>query len=385
MKAKRAPKTLPYHPLANLFPLLQGRDYESLCANIAANGQLHPIVLCDGKILDGRNRYRACIDLKIEPWLDGDAPVDPLGYVLASNLHRRHLNESQRAMVAARLATMPVGRPDNSANLRTTQAEAAALLNVSPRSVTAAERVQAHAATAIVARVDAGEIAVSVAANVAKLSLPEQTRLAHASEAELRGAGKKAGRAQRERDLAQATARASSELGSKLYGVIYADPPWRFEPYSRETGMDRAPDNHYPTMTLAEIGAIEVPAAADAALFLWATMPMLPDALTIMAAWGFSYRSGFIWIKDKIGLGYWARNRHELLLLGTRGNIPAPAPGDQYDSVIAHATEQHSAKPLIFAEMIEQMFPNTALLEMFARSPRAGWDVWGNESAKVAA
>jgi N6-adenosine-specific RNA methylase IME4 len=186
----------------------------------------------------------------------------------------------------------------------------------------------------------------------------------------------------RERDLAAATVRAAAALGSKVYGVIYADPPWRFEPRSRTTGMDRAADNHYPTMTVDKLKALAVPAADDAVLFLWATSPMLPAALEVMAAWGFTYKSHQIWLKDRTGTGFWFRNRHELLLVGTRGDIPAPAPGTQYDSVLALGVGEHSAKPAGFAEMIEELFPTVPRVEMFARpGERAGgWDYWGNEA-----
>jgi N6-adenosine-specific RNA methylase IME4 len=191
---------------------------------------------------------------------------------------------------------------------------------------------------------------------------------------------KKERRSDRETKLAEATQEASRRVGHTLYGVIYADPPWRFEPYSRESGMDRAADNHYPTMELADICAIVPPAADHCALFLWATVPMLPQALQVMAAWRFTYRTHFVWVKQNAGTGYWNRNIHELLLLGTRGNVPAPAPGEQFLSVIEAPLGEHSAKPEAFAEMIEEMFPHATLLEMFARGPRLGWDVWGNEA-----
>jgi N6-adenosine-specific RNA methylase IME4 len=148
--------------------------------------------------------------------------------------------------------------------------------------------------------------------------------------------------------------------------------------------MDRAADNHYPTMTLDDLLVLPVPAASDAVLFLWATVPMLPEALDVMAAWGFAYKSHYVWVKDRIGTGYWTRNQHELLLIGTRGDIPAPAPGEQYASVVSAAVGEHSAKPAMFAEMIEEMFPNLPAVELFARGPRLGWTVWGNE-AEVAA
>ena len=126
--------------------------------------------------------------------------------------------------------------------------------------------------------------------------------------------------------------------------MILADAAWRFEVWSRETGMDRAADNHYPTMTTEEIKALDVAAIAapDSVLFQWATVPMLPAALEVLKAWGFEYRSHFAWIKDRVGKGYWNRNKHELLLIGARGKIPAPAMGDQWESAIEAAVGEHS-------------------------------------------
>ena len=130
---------------------------------------------------------------------------------------------------------------------------------------------------------------------------------------------KKVARDKRERELGAKVA----ALPQKKYGVIVADPEWRWEPWSSETGMDRAADNHYPTSCLEVIKARDVPsiAASDCVLWLWATIPMLPHALDVMSAWGFDYVSHYVWGKDKIGMGYWARERHELLLIGTRGRF----------------------------------------------------------------
>ena len=203
---------------------------------------------------------------------------------------------------------------------------------------------------------------------------------AERSAADLRTRVKQLRRQTREREFSEITKAAMDVLNVKRYGVIYADPPWRFEPWSRETGMDRAADNHYETMSLDDIKAMAVPAASHCVLFLWATAPMLPEALEVMAAWGFSYRSHCVWVKDRVGTGYWFRNNHELLLVGTRGEVPAPAPGEQYTSVLAANVGRHSAKPASFAEMIEDMFPNVPAVELFARGARLGWDVWGNEA-----
>lgn len=172
-------------------------------------------------------------------------------------------------------------------------------------------------------------------------------------------------------------------LPNKRYGVIYADPEWRFEVYSRETGMDRAADNHYPTSETDKICARPVKgiAANDCALFLWATVPMLPDALRVMDAWGFAYKSHIIWKKNRIAHGYWFRNQHELLLVGTRGDgLPAPAHGTQFPSVIEANVGAHSQKPEEFYLVIESYFPNLPKIELNARRARDGWDAWGLEA-----
>jgi len=171
-------------------------------------------------------------------------------------------------------------------------------------------------------------------------------------------------------------------LPDKKFGVILADPEWRFATYSRDSGLDRAADNHYPTSETDAICARPVGdiAAPDCVLFLWATAPMLPDALKVMGAWGFEYKSHTIWKKDRIGTGYWFRNQHELLLVGTRGKIPAPAMGTQSASVIDAPVAKHSQKPDCFYELIEGYFPTLPKIELNARRPRDGWESWGNEA-----
>jgi N6-adenosine-specific RNA methylase IME4 len=184
-------------------------------------------------------------------------------------------------------------------------------------------------------------------------------------------------------------ARLEAELGAKQralpfkrYGVLYADPPWRFKPYSRVTGMDRAADNHYATMTLDAIKSLDVPgiAARDSVLLLWATWPMLPQALEVMSAWGFTFKSGLPWVKPRHITGYWFWSRSELFLVGTQGRVPAPAPGTQWQGLIEAAPREHSRKPDEAYRLIEHYYPSLPRIELFARRVRAGWDQWGAEA-----
>jgi N6-adenosine-specific RNA methylase IME4 len=122
-------------------------------------------------------------------------------------------------------------------------------------------------------------------------------------------------------------------------------------------------------------------AADDCVLFLWATAPMLHQALAVMTAWGFDYRTHAIWIKDRIGAGFWFRFRHELLLLGVRRAVPCPAQGEHWESVIEAPRSAHSEKPDAALEMIEAYVPNLPKIELNRRGePRPGWRAWGNDA-----
>ena len=172
------------------------------------------------------------------------------------------------------------------------------------------------------------------------------------------------------------------------FNLVYADPPWEFRTYS-DKGKDRDPSNHYPTLTDQEIAAFRLENGAlltdciadDALLFLWCTPANLLRALEIMEAWGFEYRSHMVWVKDRIGTGYYTRQKHEPLLIGRRGNPPTPIEAPA--SVIEAARNAHSAKPHLFRETIERMYPAWAeqnRIELFARQAAPNWTVHGYEA-----
>ena len=166
------------------------------------------------------------------------------------------------------------------------------------------------------------------------------------------------------------------ELPTGAFEVILADPPWRYQ--FSET-QSREIENHYPTMDLDDIKNLNVPSADDSVLFLWATAPKLEEALEVLNSWGFTYKTCAVWDKEKIGMGYWFRGQHELLLVGTKGSFPTPEPSARFSSIIKEPRSTHSTKPKVIYEMLEAMFPGRTYLELFCRTPRDGWEVWGNE------
>lgn len=376
-----------FHPLADLFPLMQGREYDELVADIREHGLREPITTLDGQILDGRNRWRACEAAGVHPTLVEFDGADPLAWVVSLNLHRRHLDESQRGLVAAKLANLPRGTNQHAQICAPTQTAAAELLNVSRRTVQAAREVLDHGSDELIAAVESGKVSVSAAADVAELPMPVQSEIVARGEREILEAARRIraekSETRREERIQKVAAMANPtpELAtSSRYPVIYADPPWRYE---HAESVSREIENHYPTMDLDAICALPVSTLAtdDAVLFLWATSPKLAEAMRVVEAWGFTYRTCAVWHKPQIGMGYYFRQQHELLLVATRGDIPAPSPAARPGSVITADRGKHSAKPSEFAEVIERMYPTLPKIELFCRAPRDGWSVWGNQSA----
>lgn len=419
-----------FHPLANLFPMMGPGEHAELVEDVRVRGIRNKIVLHEGKILDGRNRYLAGIAAgRLTPGVfempgggeylpDFRAFIEehdgkPLDFVLSTNLHRRHLSESQRAMVAAKLegyrhgGARSDGAADQDANLPVesialTRSEAAEIAKVSPRSVASAKVVIEHGAPELAEKVDRGEVAVSLAAELARLPVDEQREvMRNADPAALykvvkeqhaiRQQAKKARRAEREQQLGEKIAEANAALpamvaAGKRYGLIIEDSEWPWTSYSEETGMDRAEENHYPTSSLEEICARPIGdlAADDCVYLLWATPSRLLMAIDVMKARGFVYKTSFVWKKllpgKMPGRGYWARFIHEYVLIGVKGSPPCPALGEQWDSLFEAPRGANSVKPPTMHEWAERFYPNVPKLECNAREAREGWDVWGAEA-----
>jgi N6-adenosine-specific RNA methylase IME4 len=189
-------------------------------------------------------------------------------------------------------------------------------------------------------------------------------------------------------DAEEASAAAKEAAGpfpAGKFGVLLADPPWLYE--FAETNS-RKIENHYPTLSAEEIAALEdsegrkatdLP-AEDCMLFCWTTSPKLREGLEVVEAWGFDYRTCMVWVKDRIGMGYYARQKHELLLIARRGEPAMPEPEDRPESVFeAPRGRRHSAKPECVYQTIEAMYPDVPKVELFSRTSRRGWASWGND------
>jgi len=174
-----------------------------------------------------------------------------------------------------------------------------------------------------------------------------------------------------------------NNLPDKRYSVIYADPPWSY----RDRSMNRGGSaRHYETLLVKDVMLLPVQriSASDCMLFLWTTCPILPVALSVMTAWGFSYRTvAFVWVKTTgkgdlaWGMGHWTRANAELCLLGINGKPKRVSAG--VHQVVMSRRLEHSRKPAEVRDLIVQLAGDVPRIELFARERVPGWDAWGKE------
>lgn len=414
-------ENLPAHPVAALFPMMVPEEGKELAEDIQANGLEDAVTLVDTpegpQIADGRNRVHYTLEhggwerLHFERYTGADL----VGWILRKNLKRRHLTESQRALLAAELvkimrqekearkdqaaagaATDPTAETTRTEPEGKTRDRAAAIMNVSPRAVQAGKAVLERGTTELKDAVRDGKIGVTSAEQVADLPPDQQKDIVARGEKaikskakELRKAKESTRRAERLAKIEERTQEACDLEGiPHRYPVLYTDNPWA---YSKGAPMDRNlgnPEEHYPTLTSEELARLPVDriAARSCVLFAWVPMPKLKEAFAVFEAWGFQeYKTGAVWDKDPEetrappGMGYWFEQDAELLLIFTRGDVPCPLPEVRRSSMIRWRKGRHSEKPEEARELINQYFPTLRKLELFARAAAIGWDSWGNE------
>lgn len=389
--------TVEVHPAADAFPLMEGDEFDALVADVKAHGFRHAVVLeADRDVLvDGRNRIRVGKKLGIDPPITRLGPkVDVLKYIVSTNVHRRHLTESQRAHVAAILATLTHG-----ANQHTrkggklidtpTQAAAAKLMGVSERLVRDARRVIDQGDDATIESVKNGRIKVSAAADLSKLPKAQQRSIVEKvtkGGGEVRS-GKVSALAKQEGKRATVE-RINSGLVRPMaigpFALIIADYPWPYTNSDNHEGSRGHVD--YPPMELADImrhARVDVApvAADDAILGLWVTNAFIHVIGHVVEAAGFAHRTMITWDKLLAGVGSWPRGQTEHLVIASKGN-----PVHTLNELTTYHAEQrreHSRKPDRLMGLLAKHCPGPHL-ELFAREARPGWVSWGAEAGKFA-
>jgi len=171
-------------------------------------------------------------------------------------------------------------------------------------------------------------------------------------------------------------------LSNKKYNIIYADPPWNYETILERNGMHGKVNGiayYYGLMNIEDIKEITILAGDDSWLFLWTTATKLLDGIEVVKSWDYEYKTCAIWDKWELGLGWFFRIQHEILLIGKRGDPPKPK--NVVRSIFEEKRTTHSKKPNCVRKWIEESFPDCPKIELFARQRHKGWDTWGIEVA----
>lgn len=397
------------HPAADVFPLMEGEEFAALVADIKAHGLRDPIWrmwVPDGQfrkalILDGRNRLRACIQARVVPAFrdyDGD---EPMAFVWSLNAARRHMNPSQEAMARARALPLfqaeakgrmfagvrvnpPANLPEGKGDARDA---AAAGSSVSGRTIQHAATVLTRGTPALVEAVERGKLAVSAAAELARLPSETQAgvleRAGATKAGEIRGGLVRALVKQVQKaEVAKQLEAEPPPMPSGPFRVIVSDPPWSYE--KRAGDATHRGDLPYPPMTTDAICALDVASIAhdDCVLWLWTTNAFMRDAYRVLDAWGFQEKTILTWAKDRMGLGDWLRGQTEHCILAIRGR---PTITLTNQTTLLHGPlREHSRKPDEFYALVEALCPGSKV-EMFCRTPRDGWAKWGAETEKFRA
>lgn len=358
-----------------LIPPLAPDELELLEANIIEYGCRDPLTLWKNILIDGHHRYEICtrnetpfttVTVELP---DREAVMD---WMDTNQLGRRNLSHDVQSILRGRIYERS----------KLTKAEAGALGGSSKYrsdtcSDTAADLAEKHRVGRMTIIRDGKN-----AADYARLQKdqPEVAQAVWRGEKKLRAA---------KRELDRADVKNPGKLPNKKYRVLYADPPWNYGDQLTESyGSTKF---HYPSMTIAELcqlgedekRPVKSICADDAVLFLWVTSPLLEECFPIIKAWGFEYKTSFVWDKVKHNMGHYNSVRHEFLLVCTRGSC-LPDVKELIDSVQEIPRGKHSEKPEQFREIIDRLYTNGKRIELFARGDvPANWDAWGNQTSAV--
>lgn len=376
-----------------VMPPPSAEDYAALEASIVEHGVLQPVEYDeDGAILDGHTRVAICEGLGLVDWpkiiRKGLSEPEKRAHAREVNVARRHLTREQKSgLVADQLRDTP----------SLADRAIAAMLSVDHKTV---GRVREElASTGEIPQLEAREGRDGRRRRAIRTQyVPdrENVREFFRGAKELRSAEQAHNRTVRLDLMREMAARTPADpdangLPRGRFPVGYVDCPWKNHVYGEETGNDRA--YPYPPMTEAEIFGLcagdRSPFTADAVLFYWTTANRVAIAVDGIRAWGFDYKSQIVWDKVWQGTGRWVFDRHEVLMIATRGDFPAPLPGTQPQSVHREPKTAHSRKPAWFAETIQALYPGVPKLEMFQRASSLAaddvrlngeWEFWGNEA-----
>jgi N6-adenosine-specific RNA methylase IME4/ParB-like chromosome segregation protein Spo0J len=371
-----------------LIPALTGEEFKQLEANILSEGIRDPLVLWKGYLVDGHNRYAIAtehgLDYKTVNKDFKDSNEVKL-WMIDNQSGRRNLTDGWKYKLQQVKKEILLEKGKETQGTRTdilstidkklepkhnTQKEIAKALDWSTGKVAMADIVFKKATPELEEKVLSNEVTINQAYQEIKKEEKKEIQVEKKKEYE-----------QRIATVSVNEFKVNIFDTREKYRVIYADPPWQYDLEQTSPNLGGA-IKHYNSMSIEELCALPIKDIADkdAVLFLWITSPKLNLFLQLMEAWGFEYKTSFVWDKVKHNMGHYNSVRHEFLLIGGRGKS-TPDIKHLYDSVISiERSDKHSEKPVEFLNIIDNLYQHGNRIELFARqAKKENWYFWGNE------
>jgi N6-adenosine-specific RNA methylase IME4 len=364
-----------------LIPALTKEEYKQLENNCIAEGIREKILIWNGFIIDGHNRYEISLkwDLEIQTetkHFQNEEAVKE--WMILNQFGRRNLSNYQRSVLALELeevfskkAKENLGRNQHS-SLPTlaktkvdTRKELSKVANVSHGTLDKVKKIQAQASEEVKAKLSTGEVSINAAYQDIKKEEKKEERIKVIQE-----------------QIEQIEKGDLPELKG-LFDVVSVDPPWNYEGKTDKiTSFDsvaRRSANPYPEMSTDDIKKIKLPLMDNAVVLLWTTHKFLPDAFEILKEWNLDYKATLVWNKEKMGMGAWFRMQCEFCLVAIKGKPYWD--NTKYRDIFKEQRRQHSRKPDTFFDMINKITLGRKL-DYFSRESRNEWEVFGNDINK---
>ena len=369
-----------------LIPPLGKEEYSQLEANILADGCREPLVVWNGTLIDGHNRFEICTKHGIEfktKQMSFESKAHARIWMRDNQKGRRNLSTAWliELELGKKADLMEIGKVNQSqagGDKKSTMAKS--LVSQNDRSDHVAP-ISTRTEIAKAANVSTGQVGMAEQVKKKAPDLWEKAKQGEVSISsaykEIKKEEKKAERTAMIQEQKRAIESGETKLPEGVFEVVAIDPPWN---YGREYDPDSSRvANPYPEMSQAELLEMKPPFANDCVLFLWTTHQFLFDAKELMDKWGFTYKATMVWDKEKIGMGAWLRMQCEFCLIGIKGKPMWQ--NTTHRDIIRESRREHSRKPEAFYAMVEQTTAGRRL-DYFSRQQREGWEVYGNDTKK---
>lgn len=343
-----------------LIPEISAEEFAGLKENIIKEGCRDDLITWKGTIIDGHNRYKICTEHNIKFQIrEKEFPDETEAkiWIINNQFARRNLSPYQRGVLALKLEPLVAK-------------QAKERMSKGGKGVPILAQVKGKTRDHISKSAKISHGTLEKIKEIEIKGTPEQKRKLISGERTVSSVIKDIQQDEIKKGIREIP------MPKGNFSIIYADPPWEYQWETRGASA-----HHYNTESVDKLKKMKIPATENAVMFMWATNPKLNDAIELLNAWGFEYKTNMVWIKDKFGTGYWCRGQHELLLIGTKGKVKTPANHLRPSSVIQAKRTKHSKKPEELYKLIEKMFPKQKYLELFSRNKRDKWTMWGSDSA----